>query len=75
MFGKYEHLGMFDTPEEAHAAYVEAKRDHVDFLMSDYESNDRVRRAVLNRVGLSTQPSYNLTNIVANSRQYWGLSV
>lgn len=23
--GKYSHLGYFDTPEEAHAAYVEAK--------------------------------------------------
>ena len=22
------HLGMFDTPEEAHAAYLEAKRKH-----------------------------------------------
>jgi hypothetical protein len=24
--GKQKHLGVFDTPEEAHAAYVEAKR-------------------------------------------------
>ena len=26
--GKKLHLGMFDTPEEAHAAYLEAKRKH-----------------------------------------------
>lgn len=26
--GKNKHLGMFDTPEQAHAAYMEAKRKH-----------------------------------------------
>jgi hypothetical protein len=26
--GKQVHLGVFDTPEEAHHAYIEAKRTH-----------------------------------------------
>lgn len=34
--GKKTHIGMFDSPDEAHGAYCRAKLNHVRTLMTDY---------------------------------------
>lgn len=47
--GKQKHLGYFDTPGEAHSAYLEAKRGHVHELMANYP-DQRVKQAVLEKV-------------------------
>lgn len=44
--GKRKHLGYFDNPQEAHAAYLKAKKKYVEEKMKNY-SNQRIKDAVL----------------------------
>jgi len=47
--GKRKYLGLFSTPEEAHSAYLKAKKRHVYNFMKDYP-DQRVKEAVLRKV-------------------------
>ena len=47
--GKTKHLGYFETPKEAHQAYLKAKREHVIAKMTNYP-NQRIKQAVLAKV-------------------------
>ena len=47
--GKMKRLGRFETPEEAHQAYLKAKREYVIEKMIDYP-DPKVRAAILKRI-------------------------
>lgn len=53
IFGKNKHLGFYNTPEEAHAAWKEAKKKYVSECANESfargEISERVRDALLNR--------------------------
>lgn len=53
IFGKNKHLGFYATPEEAHAAWKEAKKKYVSECANESfargEISERVRDALLNR--------------------------
>ena len=47
--GAHKHLGYFGTPQEAHRAYLKAKREYVQDKMKDYP-NSKIKHAVLAKV-------------------------
>lgn len=53
IFGKNKHLGFYNTPEEAHVAWKEAKKKYVSECANESfargEISERVRDALLNR--------------------------
>ena len=46
--GKRKHIGLFESSQEAHKAYCEAKLSRVQELMENYP-DQRIKQAVLNK--------------------------
>lgn len=43
--GKVEHIGYFDSPEEAHGAWIRRKREHA-FRYADMQTDQRIAQAL-----------------------------